>query len=297
MDLQDAGGDRSAQTAVDALVELLDLEPIDTKIFRGRATDEVRQRVYGGQVAGQALVAASRTVDPNYSVHSLHSYFLRPGAQNVPIIYLVDQPRDGRSFVTRQVKAIQTGEVIFTLSASFHIREDGLEHQIAPPADVPEPETLPDFHTRMAPWQEEMGEWYTRPRALDTRLCGHTPADRKNPLPPVQNVWVRANGRLPDDPVLHACVVTYLSDMTVLDTSLLPHSTGPINHTTYMASLDHAMWFHRPFRADEWLLYAQDSPSAAGGRGLGRGLIFDRSGDLVVSVVQEGLIRPLRSDR
>lgn len=282
------------QAAVDALVNLLDLERVENEIFRGRATDEDRQRVYGGQVAGQALVAASRTVKAEYSVHSLHSYFLRPGAPGVPIVYTVDHPRDGRSFVTRRVKAIQNGEVIFTLSASFHRHETGFEHQFDAPLDVPDPESLPDFHTRMRPWKDEMGEWYDRPRALDTRICNLSPTDRSRPQPPFQNVWVKANGVLPDDPVLHACVVTYLSDMTVLDTSLLPHSTGPINRSSYMASLDHAMWFHRPFRADDWLLYAQDSPSASGGRGLGRGLIYNRAGHLVVSVVQEGLIRPLR---
>jgi acyl-CoA thioesterase-2 len=282
------------QPAVDELISLLDLEPIEVNIFRGVSPDVTRQRVFGGQVAGQALVAAVRTVDPGFHIHSLHAYFLRPGDPSVPILYEVERIRDGRSFVTRRVVAIQHGKAIFHLQASFQIAEQGFEHQLPMPAGVPEPESLPDFKTRMAPFKELFGAEYDRDRAIDTRPCEWLPGDRKRELPPFQNVWFRADGELPDDPVLHACVVTYASDMTLLDTATLPHAVGAIEDEFFMASLDHAMWFHRPFRADDWLLYVQDSPSASRARGLARGLIYTRSGDLAVSVVQEGLIRVLR---
>lgn len=283
------------QAAVDALVALLDLEVIEVNIFRGRSPDTDRQRVFGGQVAGQALVAAARTVE-GMEVHSLHSYFLRPGDPAAPILYEVDRLRDGQSFTTRRVRAIQHGRAIFGLSASFHVPEEGFDHQFSMPEGLPEPETLPDFRTRMAPWKDVLGDWYTRPRAIDTRYCDWQPPDDRTPGPMVENVWFRAAGSLPDDPVLHTCVVTYASDMTVLDTSMRPHGGSGLGDI-FMASLDHAMWFHRPFRADDWLLYAQDTPSASGGRGLGRGLMYTRDGALAVSVVQEGLIRPMRGRR
>jgi acyl-CoA thioesterase II len=263
------------QDAVDALVKLLDLEVIEVNIFRGLSPDESRQRVFGGQVAGQALVAAARTVEADKRIHSLHAYFLRPGDPSVPILYEVDRIRDGRSFVTRRVVAIQHGKAIFNLAASFHRDEPGLAHQFPPPDDLPGPDDLPPARAPES--------------AIDARYVAARPDER----PPVQRVWLRADGRLPDDPVLHTCVLTYASDMTLLDTTLLPHR-GQFDETKLMmASLDHAMWFHRPFRADEWLLYAQDTPSGGGGRGLGRGLIFTHDGSLVVSVVQEGLIRLL----
>ncbi len=281
------------QDAVDALVELLDLEPIEVNIFRGVSPDEKRQRVFGGQVAGQALVAAARTVDPSdMSVHSLHAYFLRPGDPTIPILYDVDRIRDGRSFTTRRVVAIQHGKAIFNMSASFHKQEPGLEHEIPPP-DVPPPEEIPDFQARWGPWREKLGDWFTRPRPIDTRHVDWAPPDRRDPLPPYQRVWLRADGRLPDDPVVHTCVLTYASDMTLLDTTLLPHGGAYSDDRLMMASLDHAMWFHRPFRADDWLLYAQDTPSASNARGLARGLIYSRDGRLVASVVQEGLVRVL----
>ena len=278
------------QDAVDRLIELLDLEAIEVNIFRGVSPDETVQRVFGGQVAGQALIAASRTVEPQYLVHSLHSYFLRPGDPSVPILYEVDRIRDGRSFTTRRVVAIQHGRAIFNLSASFHIPEFGLEHQF-PMAEVTSPEELDDFKTRWAPFADSLGAWYHRPRPIDTRHVDWSPPDRKVALPPYQRVWLRADGTLPDDPVLHACVIAYASDMTTLDTTLLPHGGQFDEQDLTMASLDHAMWFHRPFRADEWLLYHQDTPSASNGRGIARGLLYTRSGDLAVSVVQEGLIR------
>ena len=281
------------QPAVDALVALLDLEPLEEDIFRGMSPDEDRQRVFGGQVAGQALVAAARTVD-EHVVHSLHSYFLRPGDPTVPIVYLVDRIRDGRSFATRRVRAVQHGRPIFHLSASFQRPEEGFDHQFEAPTGLPEPDSLPDFHTRMEPFKDQIGAFYHRPRPIDLRYCEVSPWARTEPMPPRQHVWIRANGHLPDDPLVHLCVLTYASDLSVLDTSLLPHGESFAVGEVFMASLDHAMWFHRPFRADQWLLYSQDSPSASGGRGLGRGLVFDQDGVLVASVVQEGLIRHAR---
>ena len=280
---------RMSQEAVDGLCALLDLEPIEVNIFRGVSPDEDRQRVFGGQVAGQALVAAVRTVEPDRHVHSLHAYFLRPGDPTVPILYEVDRIRDGKSFTTRRVVAIQHGKAIFNLQASFSVPEEGFEHQVPMP-DAPPPESLPDFRTRMAPYRDRF-PWFDRPRPIDSRYVDWNPPDRTDPLPPYQRVWLRADGKLSDDPVLHTCVLTYASDMTVLDTALLPHGGTWHDPDLFMASLDHAMWFHRPFRADEWLLYSQDSPSASAGRGLGRGLIHTADGELAVTVVQEGLLR------
>jgi acyl-CoA thioesterase-2 len=282
------------QTAVDQLITLLDLERIEVNIFRGNSPDEDRQRVFGGQVAGQALVAAARTAGEDFMVHSLHAYFLRGGIPGMPIIYTVDQIRSGRSYETRRVQAIQNGRPIFHLSASFGLAEGGFDHQIDMPADLPQPDTLPDFKERMAPYRKKLGDWYERPRAIDTRYCEANPWERRNHLPPFQNVWLKASGKLPDDPVLHICVLTYASDMTLLDTTLIPHGVSFSESDVFMASLDHAMWFHRPFRSDEWLLYSQDTPSASNGRGLGRGLVFNQSGDLVASVMQEGVIREMR---
>jgi acyl-CoA thioesterase-2 len=259
--------------ALDALVDLLDLEPIEVNLFRGVSPDDHRQRVFGGQVAGQALVAAGRTVERG-TVHSLHAYFLRPGDPLVPIVYEVDRIRDGRSFITRRVVAIQHGHAIFNLSASFHIDERGPEHQ-QPMPDVPDAESLPRPEHEL-------------PQAIDLRRA---PASG----PGCARVWLRADGRLPDDPLLHACVAAYASDMTLLDTTLSAHGLGVGSAPDLMlASLDHAMWFHRPFRADEWLLYDQDSPVTCGARGFARGTIFTSDGRLVASVVQEGLVRPLR---
>ncbi|CAN5563078.1 acyl-CoA thioesterase II [soil metagenome] len=283
------------QAAVDELIELLDLEDIEVNVFRGVSPDIDVQRVFGGQVAGQALVAAARTVEADRSIHSLHAYFLRPGDPRVPILYEVDRQRDGRSFSTRRVVAIQHGRPIFNLSASFHVHEEGYTHQFPVPTDVKPPEELLDFHTRWAPYKAQMGPWYDRPRPIDVRYADWSPSDRRESLPPRHRVWARANGKLPDDPVLHACVLTYLSDMTLLDTTLLPHPGTFMNTGVQMASLDHAMWFHQPFRVDEWLLYDQDTPVAAQGRGTARGFFFTPDGTLAVSVVQEGLIRPIAS--
>lgn len=281
--------------ALDSLVDLLDLEAIEVNLFRGLSPDDDRQRVFGGQVAGQALVAAGRTVERGL-VHSLHAYFLRPGDPSVPILYEVDRIRDGRSFTTRRVVAVQHGRPIFNLAASFHNEEPGFDHQAtAPPA--PGPETLPTFRERMAPYREALGAWYDRPYPIDIRHVHSHPVERTagDPLPPRQQVWIRADGTLGDDPLLHACVVAYASDFTLIDTTLLSHGVRSwIDGRVMMASLDHAMWFHRRFRADEWLLYDQESPSAHGARGFARGMIFTEGGELVVSVAQEGLIRPRR---
>jgi acyl-CoA thioesterase-2 len=284
-----------SQELVDKLVALLDLEAIEVDIFRGVKPYEKRQRVFGGQVAGQALVAAARTTEPLLHVHSLHAYFLRGGDPTVPILYLVDRIRDGRSFSTRRVVAVQHGKPIFNLSASFHKTESGMDHQAPPPGDVPAPETLPDFRTMWEAHRHQLGDWYDLPRPIDSRYVDWKPAERVRPLPPHQRVWMRADGVLPDDPIVHTCVLTYASDMTLVDTTLLPHGGEYDRRGMMMASLDHAMWFHRPFRADRWLLYVQDTPSASGGLGLARGLIYTEEGELAVSVVQEGLIR--RIDR
>jgi acyl-CoA thioesterase II len=279
-------------SALDELIQLLDLENIEVNIFRGTSPDENRQRVFGGQVAGQALVAAQRTIDDSdRSVHSLHAYFLRPGDPTVPILYEVDRIRDGRSFTTRRVVAIQHGRAIFNLQASFHIHEPGPDHQVAMPPDVPEPLSLPDFKTRMEPYRTRLGEWYERPRPIDIRYIDGDPFSRQGRTASSQRVWLRADGDLPDDPTLHACIVTYASDMTLLDTTVLPFGLSWESPGMQMASLDHAMWFHRPFRADGWLLYDQRAISSGSGRGLAGGAIFSADGTLAISVVQEGLVR------
>jgi acyl-CoA thioesterase II len=283
--------------ALDAVVALLDLEPIELDIFRGRSPEgEQRQRVFGGQVAGQALVAAGRTVPQDRPVHSLHAYFIRPGDPAVPLIYLVDRVRDGRSFTTRRVSAVQHGKTIFTLSASFHRREPGVSHAMPMPP-VPPPETLPSTAERMERLFGDAARDFTRHNPIDIRHVGPLTFEaEKNPALRVTHnlVWLRADGELPDDPLLHVCLLTYASDMTLLDSVLLANGLSWTDGSTIVASLDHAMWFHRPFRADRWLLYAQDSPVASGARGLARGELFTSDGELVVSVVQEGLIRTAR---
>lgn len=278
-------------TVLNQLVSLLDLEQIEVNLFRGVSPDENRQRVFGGQVAGQALVAATRTVEPGRAAHSLHAYFLRPGDPTKPILYEVDRIRDGRSFTTRRVVAIQHGRAIFNLQTSFHVAETGPDYQLPMPLDVPAPDTLPDFKARMAPYKERMGEWYDRPRPIDLRHVGSDPFSRNGQPADDQQVWMRADGTLPDDPTLHACIVTYASDMTLLDTTVLPFGMSWETPGMQMASLDHAMWFHRPFRADDWLLYDQRPISTGGARGLAGGNIFTADGTLAISVVQEGLVR------
>jgi len=280
--------------ALDALVKLLDLEPIEVNIFRGISPDEDRQRTFGGEVAGQALVAAGRTVDSDRLVHSLHAYFLRPGDPTVPILYEVDRIRDGRTFTTRRVVAIQHGRAIFNLQTSFKVPEPGgMEHQRAMP-DVAPPDTLPTFRERMEPYMDRYADWILRPRPIDLRFVDPPNRAREPGRAACQRVWMRADGELPDDPLLHACVVAYASDMTLLDSVMLPHRIAFDDPDLQGASLDHAMWFHRPFRADDWLLYDQESPSASDMRGLACGQIYTSDGRLAVTVVQEGLVRVLR---
>jgi len=282
------------QKSLEQLISLLDLEEIDVNHFRGSSPSEGWQRVYGGQVIGQALVAASRTVTPERHAHSLHGYFLRPGDTSIPILYVVDRIRDGKSFTTRRVVAVQHGKAIFNMAISFQADEPGLSHQFDMP-DVPLPDDLEDetslrkrFAKNLPPEYREM---FARERPMEVRPID--PGDFFNPTKrqPFQNCWMRARDGLPDDLRLHQCVLAYLSDWSLLDTALLPHAVSFTQGNMQVASLDHAMWFHRPFRADEWLLFAQDSPSASGARGFNRGLIYRRDGALVASVAQEGLIR------
>jgi acyl-CoA thioesterase II len=278
--------------ALRQLIDVLDLEPIEVNIFRGSNLDETRQRVFGGQVAAQALVAAGRTVDSG-RVHSLHSYFLRPGDPGAPILYEVDRIRDGRSFTTRRVVAIQHGRAIFNLQCSFHIDEGpGLVHHVPMP-DVPRAEDLPTVQERLEPYREQLAEWFQdeRPQPIDQRYIGELPWLRSEGRGTSQRLWLRADGELPDDPLLHDAVVAYASDISLIQSMLTPHEVLWNDAAAMVASIDHCMWFHRPLRADRWLLFDQESPNAYGARGLARGLMFDEEGRLVVSVVQEGLIR------
>ena len=271
--------------ALDSLIDLLDLEQIEVNIFRGRSPSDWRQRVFGGQVAGQALVAAGRTVPPDRPVHSLHAYFIRPGDPSTPIVYTVDRVRDGRSFTTRRVSAIQHGKTIFTLSASFHHPEPGIQHAVGMPP-VPPPDTIAQLADDGVLAGNSIDLRFVGPSRVDSG--GQRIADTEHNL-----VWLRANGELPDDPLLHVCLMTYASDLTLLDSVLRRHGLTWTDGQTTGASLDHAMWFHRPFRADRWLLYDQESPTAAGARGLAWGHVFTDEGELVVSVVQEGLVRTM----
>jgi acyl-CoA thioesterase-2 len=282
-----------SQDLLDRLVHLLDLEETAEDRYAGRQPKSARIRVFGGQVAAQALVAAGRTVDQDRSVHSLHAYFLRAGDPSVPIEYAVERLRDGRSFSARRVVAWQHGEAIFSLAASFQRPAEGVEHQVAMPGGVPSPEALPTLVERLAPYRDRIEEWFIRPRAIDLRYVSEPPLMVNSAVhgEPRQMLWMRADGKLPDDPLLHVCVVAYASDMTLLDSVLLAHGVSWDSGRVKAASLDHAMWFHRPVRADEWLLYVQESPAAGGARGFSRAQIFAQDGRLVVSVAQEGMVR------
>ncbi|MEY9991538.1 acyl-CoA thioesterase-2 [Streptomyces sp. V4I8] len=282
--------------ALQGLLDLLDLEQIEENIFRGQSRSAVVPRVFGGQVAAQALVAAGRTVPEDRHAHSLHAYFLRMGDPGAPIVYNVERMRDGRSFTTRRVVAVQHGKPIFALSASFQLHEEGMDHQAAmPPA--PDPESLPTSAERLRGYDHldpAVVERFLEARqAVDLRYVDEPPYGRfGEPREPHSQVWFRTNGKLADDPLLHVVLATYVSDMTLLDSVLLAHGRGGWAVGDVVgASLDHAMWFHRPFRADEWLLYDQESPSAHGGRGLGQARIYTQDGQLAVSVIQEGVVR------
>ncbi|WP_030944013.1 acyl-CoA thioesterase II [Streptomyces sp. NRRL S-646] len=282
--------------ALQGLLDLLDLEQIEEDIFRGQSRSAVVPRVFGGQVAAQALVAAGRTVPADRHAHSLHAYFLRPGDPGAPIVYQVDRIRDGRSFTTRRVVAVQHGKPIFHLSASFQTDEDGLDHQTPMPA-APDPATLPTSHERLRGYghlDPAVVEKFLEAReAVDLRYVEEPPYGKfGEPREPHSQVWFRTNGKLDDDPLLHVVLATYVSDMTLLDSVLLAHGRGGWAVGDVVgASLDHAMWFHRPFRADEWLLYDQESPTSHGGRGLGQARIYTQDGQLAISVIQEGLVR------
>ncbi len=283
-------------SATQDLLGTLDLERLEVNLFRGRSPQTGWQRVFGGQVIGQALVAALRTVEDR-PAHSLHGYFMLPGDPKVPIIYEVDRIRDGRSFTTRRVVAIQHGHAIFGMAASFHADEEGFSHQARMP-DVPPPDQLPSEAEikakAMAIMPDAVRRYYERERPIElrpvefSRYLGVKSEEAKF------HVWIRATGRLPDDIAIHQCVLAYASDMALLDASLIPHGRTVFEKTIMAASLDHALWFHRPFRADDWLLYAQDSPNMSGARGFARGLIFTSDGTLVASVAQEGLLRERR---
>jgi acyl-CoA thioesterase II len=273
--------------SLDDLVELLDLEMIDVDLFRGRQPDTSAQRVFGGQVLGQALAAASRTVDPERQVHSLHGYFLRPGDTAVPIIYRAEPTRDGRTFSSRRVVASQNGKPIFYMSASYQRPDRGLDHADPMPDELVPPDQAPTLASVFEAASGRRAEdWNKEWAALDVRLAGVTG----------RRYWIRAAGKLPDDPALHACVLAYASDLTLLGASLLPHGIIIGDRRIQPASIDHALWFHREFRADEWLLYDQASPSASGARGFATGRLFTGDGRLIASVAQEGLIRPIGLD-
>ena len=285
--------------ALDQLLTILDIERLEENLFRGLSPQVGWQRVFGGQVIGQALVAANRTVNGRLT-HSLHAYFLRAGDPSVPIIYNVDRIRDGGSFTTRRVVAIQHGQAIFSMAASFHREETGLEHQIKMP-EVPPPESLPSeaelkacLIDRVPP---QVKAYWERERPIEIR-----PVDLSRYLTPgnhdpSQQVWIRATGELSNDQSLHQCVLAYASDFTLLDTALIAHGRFVFDPKLMLASLDHALWFHRKLRADEWLLYAQDSPISGGGRAFCRGMLFTRDGKLVASTAQEGLLRERSATR
>ena len=279
--------------ALDQLLSILDIERLEENLFRGLSPQVGWQRVFGGQVIGQALVAANRTVEGRLA-HSLHAYFLRPGDPAVPIIYEVDRIRDGGSFSTRRVVAIQHGQAIFSMAASFQKEEDGLQHQIKMP-EVPPPESLPseaELKERLIDrLPEPLKAYWQRERPIEIRpvdLSRYLLPEKRTPS---QQVWIKATGQLGNDQSLHQCVLAYASDFTLLDTALIAHGRSVFDPNLMLASLDHALWFHRKFRADDWLLYAQDSPISGAGRAFCRGMLFTRDGKLVASTAQEGLVR------
>jgi acyl-CoA thioesterase-2 len=291
-----AAKSKTTDTALTNLLGILDLEPLEVNLFRGRSPRIGWQRVYGGQVLGQALVAAVRTVPEERIAHSMHAYFLLPGDPETPIIYEVERIRDGGSFTTRRVKGIQHGKAMFAMSVSFQKHEEGYDHQSAMP-NVPPPEDLPserDLAKRMAEHlPANMASYWQRERPIEMRPVDLSRYFVRAERTAAQHIWMRANGRLPANVALalHQCVLAYASDFTLLDTALIAHGKLMFDPDVQLASLDHALWFHRPFRADEWMLYVQDSPSASAARGFCRGSIYSRDGVLIASVTQEGLMR------
>lgn len=283
-----------ARPVVDELIELLTLERLEDNLFRGQSRDIGTRNVFGGQVLGQALAAAQHTVDADRSAHSLHAYFLRAGDIEQPIVYNVERTRDGGSFSVRRVIAIQHGQTIFNFSASFQEAEDGVEHQCDMP-DVPDPDDLSPTPLlpadQLAKLPVKLRRWLGMQGPFEFRPV--TPGDKMHPgkRPPFQQIWFRLVEKGPDDDTMQRAMLAYASDFHLVGTTLLPHGISMVNSNLQIASLDHAMWFHRPFRVDDWLLYAFDSPTAQGARGLARGQIFSRDGRLVASTAQEGLIR------
>ena len=279
---------------IQELLSILNLEKLEHNLFRGRSPQVQWQRVFGGQTIAQALVAAQRTVEPDRHVHSLHGYFMRPGDITVPIIYEVDRIRDGGSFTTRRVVAIQHGHAIFSLEASFQVEEQGLEYQMPMPLDVPPPEELKSQRELLAEAThvpEQIRLFWAKERPLELRPVYAEHYSSRDKLPPLQKVWIRLTGPVPNDRALRCAVLAYLSDMTLLDTATFAHGRGIFDPDIQAASIDHAMWFHREHALDGWLLYTQDSPSTSGSRGFTRGALYAQDGTLVASVAQEGLIR------
>ena len=283
--------------ALDQLLAILDIETLEVNLFRGVSPQVGWQRVFGGQVIGQALVAAYRTIEDR-AAHSLHAYFLRAGDPKVPIIYEVDRIRDGSSFSTRRVVAIQHGQAIFSMAVSFHKHEEGLIHQAKMP-DVPQPEALPSEaelkEHLLGRIPEPLKAYWQHERPIEIRpvdLSRYTSPGKRTAS---QQVWIKATGELGDNLACNQCVLAYASDFTLLDTALIAHGRFVFDPSLMLASLDHAIWFHRPFRIDDWLLYSQDSPSSAGARAFCRGTLFTRSGELVASTAQEGLVRERRA--
>jgi acyl-CoA thioesterase-2 len=282
-----------SNNTTEELLNLMELEPLEVNLFRGESRDIGTPRVFGGQVLAQSIIAASRTVDEGM-IHSLHSYFLRAGDASAPIVYDVDRNRDGRSFKSRRVVAIQHGRPIFTLAASFQLEQEGLDHQVDMP-DVPMPEALPPegnmSEEQIAQVPQPMRRWFTRTGPFDFRPVEQVDVFNPSPRPPHSNIWFRLNQKIEVSELMHRALMAYASDFHLVGTATLPHGVSMVTGNLIMASLDHGMWFHRNVRVDDWLLYSCDSPSSSGGRGLARGLIFDRSGRLVASTIQEGMIR------
>lgn len=280
------------------LLQLLELEQLEVNLFRGASHDIGAPQVFGGQVLGQALSAAAATVEGR-TVHSLHAYFLRRGDCNAPIIYEVDRSLDGHSFSNRRIVAIQHGEQIFNMTASFQITESGFDHQVVMP-QVPAPESLPDTARPppelLARLPDRVRRFFEQPRPFEFRPVQPIDLLRPRHEPPARQIWFRAVGALPTDEMLHRRLLAYVSDFFLLDTAMLPHGTQFLTSSIVMATIDHALWFHRPLRVDDWLLYAMESPSASGARGFARASVFARDGRLVASAAQEGLVR-MRKDR
>ncbi len=279
--------------STEELLQLMDLETLEDNLFRGESRDIGTPRVYGGQVLAQSVIAASRTVDEG-RIHSLHAYFLRAGDPGAPIVYDVDRNRDGRSFKARRVVAIQHGRPIFTMAASFQLEQEGLDHQFEMP-DVAMPEDLPSefdlSQARLDKIPNFLRRWFMRTGPFDFRPVQAVNFLNPTPRPPFSNIWFRLSDKIDTPDLMHRALMAYASDFHLIGTATLPHGISYVSGEVMMASLDHAMWFHRSARVDEWLLYSCDSPSSYGGRGLARGLIYDRQGGLVASTVQEGVIR------